>query len=162
RKACRASGARAPRLVMARRSQWGCDWSSGMRTELGVNILAKVLYSAIRSLEALGKIPVSAIIASSNVATSASPLSWEPDTALAKRRRYGRCGAIAVERLMWILSLTCLVAERTARCYPNHVQTHAQKKGSEKCSAAGNLLRRYAFRRDKMTGVAVRCIAFRV
>jgi len=30
----------------------------------------------------------------------ASPLDWEPDTAREKRRKNGRCGAMAVDKLM--------------------------------------------------------------
>jgi hypothetical protein len=48
---------------------------------------------------------VSAMIASSIAATRASPLSWEPETAREKRRRKGRCGAMAADRLTMYVSL---------------------------------------------------------
>src|SRR5690606_29285174 len=49
-------------------------------------------------------IEVSAISASSVAATRASPLVWEPETALENLRRYGRWGAILADKLMLFLS----------------------------------------------------------
>ena len=43
---------------------------------------------------------MSAMMASSIAATSASPLCCDPETAREKRRRNGRCGAIVADRLM--------------------------------------------------------------
>jgi len=55
-----------------------------------------------RSVDALGKMPTSAINASSIAATSASPLCCDPETAREKRRRNGRCGAIVSDKLMMV------------------------------------------------------------
>ena len=65
-----------------------------------VNSLAKTLYRAMRSLDASGKISTSAMMASSIAATSASPLSCDPETAREKRRRNGRFGAMVADKLM--------------------------------------------------------------
>src|SRR5207249_4499049 len=54
----------------------------------------------MRSLDACGKMSTSEMTASSMAATKASPLDCEPETARAKRRRNGRCGAILVDNDM--------------------------------------------------------------
>jgi hypothetical protein len=59
----------------------------------------------MRSFDAFGKMSTSAMMASSIAATSASPLSCDPETAREKRRRNGRCGAMVADRLMMDVSL---------------------------------------------------------
>ena len=57
-------------------------------------------------MDASGKIDTSAINASSVAATYASPDVCDPVAAREKRRRYGRCGAIRIDRLIGMLPLT--------------------------------------------------------
>jgi hypothetical protein len=71
-----------------------------MRIATEVKSLAKILYRATRSLDASGKIEISAIIASRVAATSASPLVCDPETAREKRRRNGKLGAMRADKLI--------------------------------------------------------------